>query len=119
MTVSARNAASPRGSKGTPLSLLLGLWAALSGPETMAQDGTAREDMVARAHRYLLTIQKDGTVGDARHHFVTPIAALANLSSGHLPAHPQHGPAITAGRDWLLGGWAGLSRRSPQGEAEW
>ena len=73
-------------------------------PALHAQDAllAQRRDMVDRALKFLVSIQKDGAVGDDRPQAVTALFILACLSSGVTPADPIHGPPLRAAYRWML-----------------
>jgi hypothetical protein len=61
-----------------------------------------RRDMVDRGLKYLVSIQKDGAVGDERPQAVTALFLLACLSSGVLPDDAEYGTAMRAAYTWIL-----------------
>ncbi len=61
-----------------------------------------RREMTARAIAYLVDIQNNGYVGDARPRAVTGLFVLACLSSGIMPTHPVYGDAVQAAADWIM-----------------
>ncbi len=67
-----------------------------------SRDQESRRDMVERGLQYLISIQKDGALGDSRPKAVTSLFLLACLSSGHQLDDPVYGPAMQAAADWLL-----------------
>jgi len=66
-------------------------------------EDAVRREMVERAQKYLLSIQKNGSVGETRQTSVTAAFVLASLSSGYLPSDGEYGDAIRAAYDWILG----------------
>ena len=64
-------------------------------------DVPAHRAMVDRGLQYLLSIQKEGAVGEQRPKAVTSLFVLACLSSGVTPSHPQYG----AGYGPPINGW--------------
>ncbi len=63
---------------------------------------TQRREMVDRGLKYLVSIQKDGAVGDARPQAVTALFVLACLSSGVQPDDAEYGPPLRAAYTWIL-----------------
>ena len=61
-----------------------------------------KREMVDRGLQYLVSIQKDGAVGDARQKAVTALHILACLSSGVQPSHPAYGRSVQAAYEWIL-----------------
>ena len=66
-----------------------------------AKDQSLRRAMVDRGLQYLLSIQKEGTVGEQRPKAVTSLFVLACLSSGITPSHPQYGARVRVAYQWL------------------
>lgn len=58
--------------------------------------------MVDRGLKYLLGLQKEGSVGESRQKAVSSLFVLACLSSGLLPSHPEHGKNVLAAYDWII-----------------
>lgn len=76
-----------------------------SGPAAEAarlRERDQRREMVERGLKYLVGIQKDGSLGDHRPKAVTALYLLACLSSGHLLDDPVYGTSMQAAADWLL-----------------
>lgn len=61
-----------------------------------------RREMVDRGLQYLVSIQKDGAVGDDRQKAVTALHILACLSSGVQASHPAYGKSVQAAYEWVL-----------------
>lgn len=67
-----------------------------------ADDAAMRQEMVERAHQYLLGVHKEQSLGDSRRITVTSAYVLASLSSGCLPSDPRYGASLTSAVDWVL-----------------
>ncbi len=80
------------------LSLLLLAGPVFAGDALQAQ----RRDMVDRGLKFLVSIQKEGAVGDDRPQAVTALFILACLSSGAQPGDADYGPAMQAAYTWIL-----------------
>jgi hypothetical protein len=66
------------------------------------RDQERRREMVERGLKYLVSIQKDGALGDSRPKAVTALFLLACLSGGHTLDDPVYGTAMQAAAGWLL-----------------
>ena len=102
------NAKTPRrkDAKVLPLLLLFCLVATpcvAAAPEIDNSGDHSRREMVERAQKYLLSIQKNGSIGETRQTAVTAAFVLASLSSGYLPSDGEYGDSLRAAYDFVLG----------------